>query len=72
MAGPHLLVGMEESPAAYYGTVAGSVVGLTLLVASQAFHGAGMLLYPGGAALVISIFVQAYLIAQGGPVESGH
>lgn len=63
---------MEESPAAYYGTVVGIVIGLALSVASQALHGADALLYPGGAVLVASIFAMAYLIAQGEPVEASH
>lgn len=63
---------MEESPAAYYGTVAGVVVGLALLVASQALHGGTVLLYPGGAVLLASIFAMAHLVAKGETVEAGH
>lgn len=72
MAGLPLPWDMEESPGVYYGTVAGCVVGLTLLVASQAIHGAMMLLYPGGAVLVASVFAMAYFVAQGEAAEAGH
>lgn len=63
---------MDESPAAYYGTVVGAVIGLSLLVASQGLHDAQVLLYPGGAVLVASIFAMAHLVAQGEEAGAGH
>lgn len=72
MGTARLATHMEESPATYYGTVAGTVVGLTLLVASQGLHDAMWLLYPGGAVLLASIFAMAHLVAQGETAESAH